>query len=338
VHPERRLFPSITLAAIVVLAFLALSARPSVVSAQASGEAYPSRPVRLIVPYPPGGITDILARTIADRVSKGWEQQRMFVENRAGASGNIGVEIAARAPADGYTLLFGNSSTHAINPALFRKLPFDPIRDFDAVTLVASVSNVLLVDPNLPVKTLQDLIALAKSKPGALSFASNSTGSSNHLAGELLKRMAGIDMVHVPYKSATGAAVDVMGGRVAMMFDNLTTAVPHVKAGKLRALAVTGASRVAALPDVPTMVESGLKDFVVTPWWGIFVPAGTPKPVVARLNRDIVTVLHAPDVREFFAGQGTDVVGNSADEFTAYVKSEALRWGEVVRASGATVD
>jgi tripartite-type tricarboxylate transporter receptor subunit TctC len=301
-------------------------------------QTFPAKPVRLVVPYPPGGITDILARTIAQRVSAVWGDQQMIVDNRAGASGNIGVAHVAKSAPDGYTIVFGNASTHAINGTLFKSLPFDPIRDFEPITNVASVSNVLLVNPSLPVKNLADLLALAKAQPGKLSFASNSVGSSNHLAGELLKTMAKIDMFHVPYKSATAAATDLIGGRLTMMFDNMTTAVPQVKAGKLRALAVTGERRVAALPDVPTMVESGLPGFVVTPWWGVFAPAGTPRPVVEKLHRDITGVLKMPEVRDFFAAQGTDVIANSPEEFARYVKGEAARWGEVVRASGATAD
>lgn len=304
----------------------------------AQAQTFPSRPVRLVVPYPPGGITDILARTIAQRVSAAWGDQQMIVDNRAGASGNIGVASVAKAAPDGYTIVFGNASTHAINATLFRKLQFDPVKDFEPITNVASVSNVLLVNPDMPVKTLADLIALARAQPGKLSFASNSVGSSNHLTGELLKTMAKIDMFHVPYKSSTTAATDLMGGRLSLMFDNLTTAVPHVKAGRLRALAVTSERRVAALPDVPTMVESGLPGFVVTPWWGVFAPAGTPRPVVDKLNRDIVAVMKSPEVRDFFAAQGTDVIANSPEEFARYVRGEAARWGEVVRASGATAD
>lgn len=307
-------------------------------SGSAYAEEYPNRVVRLVVPYPPGGVTDILARQIAQGVSARWDSYQMIVDNRAGASGNIGVAAVARAEPDGYTIVFGNSSTHAINPNLFKQIQFDPIKDFEPVTLVASVSNVLLVNPDMPVRTLADLIALAKSKPGQLTFASNSTGSSNHLTGELLKKMAGIDMLHVPYKSATSASTDVIGGRVSLMFDNATTAVPHVKSGRLRALAVTSAHRIPALAEVPTMVESGLPDFVVTPWWGIFAPAGTPKPIINKLNRDIIAVLESAEVRKFFASQGTDIVANSPEDFAKYVKGEVARWGEVVKASGATVD
>jgi len=314
---------------LLVLAFLA-----GAVHAQ----PYPSKPVRLVVPYPPGGITDILARTIAQRVSAVWGDQQMIVDNRAGASGNIGVAYVAKSAPDGYTIVFGNASTHAINGTLFRNLQFDPIKDFAPITNVASVSNVLLVSPEMPAKTLADLIAMAKAQPGKLTFASNSVGSSNHLSGELLKSLAKIDMLHIPYKSATSAAVDLMGGRVSLMFDNMTTALPHVKSGKLRALAVTGERRVAALPDVPTMVESGLPGFVVTPWWGVFAPAGTPRAIVDKLNRDIVAVMKTPEVRDFFAAQGTGVIADSPEEFARYVKGEAARWGEVVRASGATAD
>ena len=331
-HPARfwiaRWFVRTTCAAIAVAGTL------GVVHAQ---QTYPDRPVRFIVPYPPGGITDILARTIASRISVHWGQQ-MVVDNRAGASGNIGIAAATKAPADGYTIAFGNASTHAINVSLFKNLPFDPIKDFAPITMVARVSNVLLVGRDFPAKNLGDLIALAKSKPGQLTFASNSVGSSNHLTGELLKTMAGIDMVHVPYKSSTTAAVDLIGGRISLMFDNLTTAIPQVKAGRLRPLAVTSERRVAELPDVPTMLESGLKGFVVTPWWGIFAPAATPKPIIDKLNRDIVAVLHSKEVKEYLASQATEVVGNSPQEFAGYLKGEIVRWAEVVKASGATAD
>jgi tripartite-type tricarboxylate transporter receptor subunit TctC len=299
--------------------------------------AYPDRPVRFIVPYPPGGITDILARTIAQHVSQAWGQT-MFVENKAGASGNIGLAAAAKAAPDGYTIVFGNASTHAINASLFKSLPFDPIRDFEPVTMVARVSNVLLVGRDSPARSLAELVALAKSKPGQLTFASNSVGSSNHLTGELLKTMAGIDMIHVPYKSSTSAVIDLMEGRVALMFDNLTTAMPYLKDGRLRALAVTSEKRVALLPDVPTMVESGYPGFVVTPWWGVFAPANTPKPIIAKLNHDIREVLQSREVRAFLASNATEVVGDSPEVFGAFVKEEVARWGNVVKASGATAD
>ncbi|HVL57005.1 MAG TPA: tripartite tricarboxylate transporter substrate binding protein [Burkholderiaceae bacterium] len=303
----------------------------------AHADAYPARPVKLVVPYPPGGITDILARTIAQRLSAEWPHP-MIIENRAGASGNIGVGHVARAEADGYTLIFGNAATHAINPSLFKSLPYDPIKDFTPVTMVARVSNVLLVGPEFPAKTLAELIALAKSKPGQLTFASNSIGSSNHLTGELLKTKAGIDMVHVPYKSSTHAAIDLIGGRISLMFDNMTTAMPQIQAGKLRALAVTSEKRLPQLPEVPTMVELGMKDFIVTPWWGVFAPAGTPREVVQKLNRDIVKVLNSKEVLEYLSSQATDVVGDSPEQFARYVSGEKARWADVVKASGATAD
>jgi len=315
-----------------VVGLLAVAAMGS-----AAAQPYPSRPVHLVVTYPPGGITDVLARTIAQRISIDWGQQ-MVVDNRAGASGNIGMAFAAKAAPDGYTIVFGNASTHAINGALFKDLPFDPIRDFEPVTMVASVSNVLLVGPDFPARTLAELIALAKAKPGELTFASNSPGSSNHLTGELLKTMAGIDMLHVPYKSSSNAVIDLIGGRIAMMFDNLTTAMPFIRQGRLRALAVTSEKRVAPLPDVPTMIESGLPGFVVTPWWGIFAPAGTPKPVIAKLHHDIVAVLRSKEVRDLFNAQATDVVGNTPEEFALFVKGESARWAQVVKTSGAKPD
>jgi tripartite-type tricarboxylate transporter receptor subunit TctC len=274
---------------------------------------------------------------IAQHLTTRWGEP-VIVDNRAGASGNIGTETAARATPDGHTILFGNSSTHAINPSLFSKLAFDPVTDFEPVTLVANVTNALLVNPSFPAKSVQDIVALAKAKPGQLTFASNSTGSSNHLAGELFKTMAGIDMVHVPYKSAVAASVDLIGGRVTLMFDNLPTAVPHVKAGRLRAVATTGAKRAPALPEVPTMIESGFPGFVLTPWWGVFAPARTPREIVVKLSADIVAVLRTNEVRDSFTAQGADIVANSPDEFARYVKAEMSRWGKIVRDSGAKAD
>lgn len=317
----------------IVLALLG-SCGAGIAEAQPS---YPDHLVRLVVPYPPGGITDTLARLIALRVSDLWNE-KMIVENRPGASGNIGMAYVARSKPDGYTLVFGNTSTIAINPSLFKNLAFDPIKDFTPVTEVASVSNVLLVAPDFPARTLGDLIALAKSKPGTLSFASNEIGSSNHLAGELLKTTAGIDMLHVPYKSTTDAVVDLVAGRVSVMFGDFTTSIPFIKSGRLRALAVTSATPTAQLPDVPTMVELGLRGLVITPWWGIFAPAGTPKPIIAKLNHDIVTVLNSKEVRDYLTAQATDVVGNSPEAFSDLVKGEAERWGKLVKASGATLD
>ena len=306
------------------------------VRAQGTG-TYPDHPVRFVVPYPPGGITDILARTVAKGITALWGQS-MFVDNRAGASGNIGVASVAKAPPDGYTIVFGTASTHAINPFLFKHLGFDPLKDFEPITNVAQVSNVLLVGPNFPAKTLAELIALAKAKPGQLSFASNSVGSSNHLSGELLKSMTGIDITHIPYKSSTNAVIDLIGGRTSMMFDNLTTAMPYLRDGRLRAIAVTSEKRVPLLPDVPTMIEAGLPGFVVTGWWGIFAPAGTPKPIVDKLNRDIVAVLNSKEARDFLTAQSTDVIGDTPEHFGAFVKGDAQRWGKIVKASGATAE
>ncbi len=302
-----------------------------------AAERFPSRPVRFIVPYPPGGITDILARVISQHLTARWGEQ-VIVDNRAGASGNIGTEIAARATPDGHTILFGNSSTHAINPSLFSKLAFDPIRDFEAVTLVANVTNALLVNPSFSARSVQDIVALAKAKPGQLTFASNSTGSSNHLAGELFKTIAGIDMIHVPYKSAVAAGVDLIGGRVTMMFDNLPTAVPHVKAGRLRALATTGAKRSPSLPDVPTMIESGFQGFVLTPWWGVFAPARTPREIIAKLNAEIVRGYSAPEVKERITGYGAEVATSTPEELDRFNREQIAKWAKVVRFSGARAD
>jgi tripartite-type tricarboxylate transporter receptor subunit TctC len=321
----------------LMMGMLVIGCTPVAGIAQQSATDYPSRPIRFIVPYPPGGITDILARALGQKLTARWGQQ-VVIDNRAGASGNIGTGIAARAPADGYTLLFGNSSTHGVNPALFSSVPYDAVRDFAPITLVAHVSNVLLVSASMTVQSVKELIAMAKAKPGALTFASNSVGSSNHLAGELLKTMAGIDIVHVPYKGAVAASIDLIAGRVSMMFDNITTAVPNIKAGKLRGLATTGAKRSDVLPELPTMSESGLPGFEVTGWWGVFVPASTPKPIISKLNAGIADSLKLPDMREYLKAQGADPEGDTPEHFAIYVQSELRKWAKVVKDSGAKVD
>jgi len=302
-----------------------------------AAQEFPSRPVRIVVPFAAGGGVDILTRTLAQHLGERLGQQ-VLVEDRPGAGGNLGVDAVAKAPADGYTLLMATTGTHTINPGLYAKLPFDAERDFKPITLIASVPNLLVVNPTLNVGSAAELIALARSKPGQLSFASFGNGTSNHLSGEMLKTLTGIQVTHVPYKSAPQAVTDLMAGQTAFAFVNMPLALPHVRAGKLKALAVTGARRSAATPEFPTMQEAGVGGFVVESWYGLMAPAGTPDAVVARLHKETLAVLALPEVKEFFAKQGADVVTSTPAEFAATIRSERARWAEVIRTSGARVE
>ena len=277
----------------IALAMLLGSA--SVAAAQIT--PYPAKPIRFVVPFPAGGPLDLVARSIGQELSRSWGQP-VIVDNRPGAGGNIGADLVAKAPPDGYTILMGAVSTHAINVTLYSKLPYDPINDFAPITLVTSVPNVLVLHPSVPAHNVTELIALAKAKPGQLNFASGSTGSAGHLAGELFKTMAGVDMVHIPYKGAAPAVVDLLAGHVSLMFDNLSSALPNIRAGRVRAIAVTTLKRSPLLPALPTISESGLSGFDVSTWFGVFAPGGTPPAVVARLNAEIVRILNTAQMRE----------------------------------------
>ncbi len=303
----------------------------------ASAQGWPSKPVKWIVPFAPGGTTDILARTVGDKLSVALGQP-VIIENKPGAGGGVGAEFTAKSAPDGYTIMGGTISTHAINASLYNKLPYDPVKDFAAVTLIARVPNMLVVNPSVPAKDVRELIALLKANPGKYTFASSGNGTSQHLSGELFKAMAGVEMQHIPYKGSPPALQDVMGGQVTMTFDNITTAWPLAKEGRLRALAVTTARRSPIAPDVPTLAESGLPGFEVGSWQGVFAPAGTPPDIVRRLNAEIVKIINMPDVREKLVALGAEPVGNSPEEFSALVKSEVVKWSEVVRKSGAKVD
>jgi tripartite-type tricarboxylate transporter receptor subunit TctC len=299
--------------------------------------AYPAKPIRFVVPFPPGGPLDIVARYIGQDLNRAWNQP-VLVDNRPGAGGNIGADIVAKAPPDGYTILMGAVSTHAINVTLYSKLPYDPIRDFAPITLVTSVPNVLVVHPSVPARNVKELIALAKARPGQLNFASGSTGSAGHLAGELFKTMAGVDMVHIPYKGAAPAVTDLLGGHVSLMFDNLASALPNIKAARVRALAVTTSRRSPFLPDLPTISESGLRGFDVGTWFGVFAPGGTARDIVMRLNTEIVRILNAPSMKERLAPLGAEAMPDTPEAFSALVKSEMAKYAKIVRASGAKVD
>jgi len=298
----------------------------------AFAQNYPVRPIRMIVAYPPGGGTDIVGRMMAQKLGENLGQT-VVVDNRGGATGNIGTELAARATPDGYTLLMGNVAPNAINVSLFKKLPFDPVKDFAPVSLVAVTPNILVVQPSLPVKTVKDLVALAKAKPGALNFPSAGVGSSSHLAGEMLKTLAGIDMVHVPYKGGGPALIALLSGQVQIMFATLPAAMPHVKSGKLRPVAVTTSRRSQALPELPTIAESGVSGYEAATWYGLLAPAGTPKAIVGRLHAEIVKIL-ATDTRQFLMAQGFEPAGTAPAEFAGYIKSEIAKWGKVIRDAG----
>jgi tripartite-type tricarboxylate transporter receptor subunit TctC len=299
--------------------------------------AYPAKAIRLVVPFPPGGTTDILARVAGQKITEATGQQ-VIVDNRPGAGGNIGTEIVAKAPPDGYTLLTDPGSTLTINPSLFTKLPFDPLKDFAPVTIIAAVPNLLVVHPSLPVRNVKELISLAKAKPGQLNYASTGAGQSTHLSMELFKLMAGIAVTHIPYKGSSPALTDLLAGHVSLMFDNMPSCLPHVKANKLRALGVSTLKRSPALPALPTIAESGLAGFEVSVWFGVLAPAGTARDVVNRLNAIIVQALASPDVRERLAGQGAEPVGNTPDQFTAQMQRDLVKWAKVVKDANIKLD
>jgi tripartite-type tricarboxylate transporter receptor subunit TctC len=304
---------------------------------RALGQGYPSKAVQIVVPFAPGGATDIVARLVAAKLNERLGQP-VVIENRPGAGGNIGAAVAAKAAPDGYTMFMGTISTHAINPSLYAKLGYDPVRDFAPVSLLTSVPLVLVVHPGLGARSIKDVIALAKAKPGELTYASPGAGTALHLAGELFKTLAGVDIVHVPYKGSAPALTDVMAGRVSLMFDTSLSALPHVKGGKLHALAVTTARRSPMLPELPTVTEAGVPGFEVSAWNGVLVPAGTPRDVVGRLATEIAAIMKLPDVRDRLGAQGAEAIGSTPDEFARYIAAETAKWAVVVRASGARVD
>ena len=293
---------------------------------------YPTRPVKVIVPSPPGGGTDILARVLAQHFSKALGQP-FVVENKPGAGNMIGIESVARAPADGYTLLVV-ASTLALNSVLYKKVPYDPVRDFAPITLAATAPNVLVVNPGLPVKSLPEFIALAKAKPGALSYGTPGIGTSPHLSMELLKSMAGIDLQHVPYRGTAAAVTDVIGGQIAATFANALTAKPQVDSGRVRALAVSGPSRADAFPTVPPVAEAGVPGYEAMQWYGMAAPAGTPAPIIARLHAEAAKALHSDEMREKLALDGAQPVGSTPAEFAALIRRELEKWARVVRAAG----
>jgi len=296
---------------------------------------YPNRAVKLVVPFPPAGATDIVGRIVAQKLGEQMGQS-VVVENKPGAGGSIGSDLVAKSAPDGYTLLMATSSTHSIGPAL-QKLPYDPLKDFAPITHVANVPNVLVVSPVLPVASVKELIAYAKARPGQLNFASSGVGTIVHLNGELFKMLAGVDLVHVPYKGTALSIPDVANGSVAMLFDSLASVQPHIKAGRVRPLAVNAQRRSALLPEVPTLAEAGMPAFDRYTWFGMFAPAGTPKDIVARVNAEVAAALKAPDLLERFAAAGAEAVGSTPEQFIERIKSDATRWAEVIRAANVKV-
>ena len=302
-------------------------------AAHAYAQPYPAKPIRMIVGYPPGGGTDIVGRMMAQKFSENFGHT-VIVDNRGGATGNIGTELAARATPDGYTLLMGNVAPNAINVSLFKKIAFDPVNDFAPVSLVALTPNMLVVHPSVPVKTIKDLIALAKAKLGAYNYASAGIGSSSHLAGALFGILTGTNIVHVPYKSGGPAMVDVLAGQTQLYFGTMPGVMPHVKSGKLRPVAVTSDKRSQTLPEFPTIAESGVTGYEAATWYGLLAPAQTPRAIVERLHREVVKILGVAEMRERLVAQGFEPVGGTPEQFGAYIKTEIAKWGKVIREAG----
>jgi len=320
----------------LLIALIALAWATQVTAAD-SGQSYPNRPIRFIVPFAPGGSTDTLARTVGQKLGEALGEQ-VVVDNRSGGNGNIGTDLVAHAAPDGYTILLGYIANLAIGPSLYAKLPFDPVKDLAPVTQLAVAPNILVVHPSVPAKNFKEFIAYAKANPQKVNFASAAVASPGHLAGELLNHAAGIHMQHVPYKGSGQAVVDLVGGQVQVMVSGMSSVMPHIKAGRLRALAVTGAQRSPAVPDIPTIAESGFPKFEATAWYGVLVPARTPKAIITRLHDEIVRALKMPDVKERLESVGFEIVGSTPEAFGAYIKSEIVKWAPVVKASGAKAD
>jgi len=303
----------------------------------AQAQSYPNKPVRLIVPYPAGGTTDIIARVAAQQLSERLKQP-FVVENKAGANGAIGSVEVARAPADGYTLLMGTASTHGINSAVYKSLPYDAVKDFAPVTIVASTPNIIAVHPSVPAKNLQELLALAKAQPGKLNYGSTSLGGSPHMSAELLKMMAGVDMVHVPYKGAAPMLTDLMGGQVQVGFDNLPSTINFVRSGKVRAIAVTTPQRWPGAPEIPTVAESGLPGYEVSGWFGLLAPAGTPPAVLATIQQALAEAVKQPEVNKQMLELGAQPVANTPDAFAKLVQADVAKWRDVVKTTGVKLD
>jgi tripartite-type tricarboxylate transporter receptor subunit TctC len=303
----------------------------------AFAQAYPSKPIRYIVPFPAGGGQDLVVRALAPRMSEALGQT-VIVDNRPGAATMVGAELAAKSPPDGYTVFNGSNTTLAINPNLYSKVPYDPIKDFVAVTQIASLPNLLVVHPSLPVRTVKELAALARNRPGQLNYGSSGTGTPAQLAGVMFGDEAHAKLVHVPYRGSSQALTALISGETQMMFGSMTSTLPFVKSGRLRAIAVTGAKRSLAAPDVPTVAEAAFPGFEAVTWYGLFVPAGTPAAIVSKLNAEVVKILRAPDFRDWLVAQGADPVGSTPDELAAFVKTELVKYAKIVKDSGMRPD
>jgi len=330
---SKELKPMITTIRTIGLAATVLAILPVLAVAQ----SYPVKPIRVVVPFGAGSNTDILARTMAVRVTESWGQQ-VIVDNRPGAGGNIGADLVAKAPPDGYTIVLGAASVLAINQSLYSTMPYDSATAFAPITNMVKTTNVLIVNPSLPVKSVKDLITYGKANPGKLTFASAGAGGTIHLSGELFKSMTGVEMVHIAYKSSPLAQIDIISGQVHLMFDAMPTALPQVKAGKLRALAVTTAKRSSQLPDLPTIAEAGVPGFEASGWFGFAAPAGTPRAVVRKLNTELVRILNLPEVKERLIGLGAEPVGDTPEEFAAFIRAEAAKWGKVIKALNLKIE
>jgi len=303
----------------------------------AQAQQYPVKPIRVVVPFPPGGIADQYGRVLGAKMTQSWGQQ-VIIDNRTGAGGNIGADIVAKSPADGYTVVIGNIGTHAVNAALFSKLPFDPIRDFSPIALLLIADGLLVVHPSLPVKSVKELLTLARAKPGELTFASAGAGTAGHLAGELFSSMAKVKMTHVPYKGNVPAITDLLSGQTSMLFATLATVLPQVQANRLRAIAVLGEKRSKAVPQTPTLAESGLKGFAVDNWVGLFAPAGTPPAVISKFNAEVLRVMQLPEVQDQLPKQGLSFNATTPQQFGDFVKAEKDKWGQLVKAVGVKAD
>ncbi len=314
-------------------ALILLAAVPGVKAA----ESYPTRPIRFVVPYPPGGTTDILARVIGVKISESMGQQ-VVVDNRPGAGGNIGTDLVAKAAPDGYTLVVSAVSTLAIGASLYSNLPYDVLKDLAPVALIGAVPNVLVVNPSVPAKSVRELVALAKAQPGKLNFGSAGTGTTVHFAGELFKMLAGVNMIHVPYRGAAPAMTDLLGGQIQLMFDFLSSSLPYIKAGRIRALAVTSPKRTPLMLELPTVAESGVPGYEVLGYFGILAPAKTTRSVVGKLNAEVVRIVRLPDVQERLAQEGVDASNARPEEFSRYLANEVEKWAKVVKVSGVRVD
>ena len=300
-------------------------------------QVYPVKPIRLVLPYPPGGGSDTIARPLAQKMSEGLGQQ-VVVENRGGAGGNIGMEAVARSASDGYTLVFALTAQLAVNPGLYPKLPYDPIRDYAPITLLGSGGYILVVHPSLPVKSVKELVAFAKARPGQIAYSSSGNGSGGHLAVELFNNMAGIRMLHVPYKGGGPALMDMIAGQVQLLFATQLASWPHVQSGRIRALAVSTAKRPASLPDLPTVAEAGVPGFDAGVWYAVLAPAGTSREIVMRLNGEIARVLSQPDYRNLLVNNTIEPIGSPPEELSQYIKSELVKWAKVIKDAGVRVD